>query len=304
MLVFPSHRRQLRASVSRKAFTLIELLVVIAIIAILIALLVPAVQKVREAAARTQCQNNIRQIAIALHNYHDVNKKFPAGGNTVGNQGLSFLVLILPYVEQGAIRAKFNPNQGYLSATNRPLGLLKVPIYYCPSYDKDISLASFENSSGVRPYTAHYAGNMGPKIPGSSFYRVLSGTHGGLALQGVLGYNTAYRITDLTDGSSNTIMVGEMAWDSNGFRSWTRGCWGGTSSDRNCSSCRNITFSQKSTRYTGANFNDVSFGSMHTGGANFALGDGSVRWISENADLATYRSTASRDGGETKTVIE
>src|SRR5262245_27784593 len=90
----------------RRGFTLIELLVVIAIIAILIALLVPAVQKVRESAARIQCSNNIRQVGIAMHNYHDVNKRFPVEGTT---QGISWPVRVLPYIEQGAIYAKVWP---------------------------------------------------------------------------------------------------------------------------------------------------------------------------------------------------
>src|SRR5438128_8237330 len=125
----------------RTAFTLIELLVVIAIIAILIALLVPAVQKVREAAARTQCLNNLKQIGLALHSYHDVRRRLPPGGVSQittpappsSEAGLSWQVLILPYIEQGNLSAKFDPTLGFRSTINWPLGLIQVPIYFCPS---------------------------------------------------------------------------------------------------------------------------------------------------------------------------
>jgi prepilin-type N-terminal cleavage/methylation domain-containing protein/prepilin-type processing-associated H-X9-DG protein len=295
---------QHRSKPSRSAFTLIELLVVIAIIAILIGLLVPAVQKVRDAGDRAQCQNNLKQIALALHSYHDVYKKFPPGGSSAGTEGLSFLVYILPYVEQGNIYKSFNINQAYNSGSNTPLGLLQVPIYLCPSTTNRFTLASFEYSGVNEPWTANYVGNMGPKDPAASSYQVdyTVNSHGGIAQQGVLGMDTAISFKHITDGSSNTFLVGEMSWKSNGYRAWSRGCWK-TSSDWNCHSCRNVTYALNAVTYNGSNnFNDVSFGSQHTGGANFAYCDASVHFVSVEVSLAVYRATASRNGNEPQVI--
>ena len=120
---------------NRRGFTLIELLVVIAIIAILIALLVPAVQKVREAAARLQCQNNLKQIALACHGYHDARKMLPNSFDA--NTGLSWHVLILPYIDQDPLHRQFDfttvNNTHTSAARNDPFGLVKLPVYQCPT---------------------------------------------------------------------------------------------------------------------------------------------------------------------------
>jgi prepilin-type N-terminal cleavage/methylation domain-containing protein len=297
----------MRAARSCPAFTLIELLVVIAIIAILISLLVPAVQKVREAANKTRCQNNLRQIGLALHNYHNDYGTFPPGGTISGTQGLAFHVLILPYVEQDNLYKQFNLAQAYGSSTNKPLGLIRVPIYHCPSAGQGLqSEAGFEAVNGQQPWAAHYIGNMGPNDLTGSRYLVTPAPQGGIALQGVLGYDTKFRILDITDGSSTTFLVGEMSTVrpgglSMGRRAWTRGCWSGT--DLQCTSARNVANAINTVWYNGSNnFNNVSFGSMHPGGTHWLFGDASVRFMSESTSMAVYLATASRDGGETNAL--
>jgi prepilin-type N-terminal cleavage/methylation domain-containing protein len=234
-------------SIHRGGFTLIELLVVIAIIAILIALLVPAVQKVREAAARTQCENNLKQIGLAIHNFHDANKYLPPwgfdfnpapAGNAVGNQtqGHAVLTMILPFLEQGDVYAAGNMQYSVIDPRNWPppwgtciAGWAKVPAYLCPS-------STFVPAD----YSAYFASqglpNVGPMILGNTDYAATAGlsatftkacapsspadTSGSLGV-GVLGVKGTMspagmsqgrtRLTDVTDGTSSSIMIAEDA---------------------------------------------------------------------------------------------
>ena len=312
----------------RRAFTLIELLVVIAIIAILIGLLLPAVQKVREAAARMKCSNNIKQIALAVHAYHDSVGGLPYPHVT--STQLAWTVHILPYMEQAPLFQSMDTTTAgaYSSVPNRnnPWGLTRVGNYLCPSATVDQMLtASPHNSNapdlvpantGASPYTIHYYGVNGPRgtnpVSGAA-YPVTNATpnctHDGVpfALSGmwrpdVLSGVTYSRLklTDVTDGTANTFLLAEMSWNSavygTRYRSWLRG------GDGSCFTpgARNITNALNGglTANLIGSYNDVPFGSMHTGGANFGLGDGSVRFVRDAIAMATYRALGSRDGNE------
>jgi prepilin-type N-terminal cleavage/methylation domain-containing protein/prepilin-type processing-associated H-X9-DG protein len=288
----------------RPGFTLIELLVVIAIIAVLIGLLLPAVQKVREAANRMKCSNNLKQIGLGLHNYHDTYNSFPPGGTTSGKDGLAFHVLILPFIEQDNLYKQFDLNQSHGSATNKPLGFTRVPIYMCPSA---VNLVTGNKAEGDGAATTHYHGNGGPNDLATNKYLVVATMNGGLAQQGVLGRDTKHRIADITDGSSNTFLVGETSWTRPGgadvgYRVWHRGC--NAQAGQACCSCRNVANAPNTVWFLGGNTNysNFSFGSIHPGGTHFLFGDGSTRFVSDNVALGVLLATSSRNGGEVETV--
>jgi prepilin-type N-terminal cleavage/methylation domain-containing protein/prepilin-type processing-associated H-X9-DG protein len=298
----------------RRGFTLIELLVVIAIIAVLIGLLLPAVQKVRAAAARAQCANNLKQIGLALHNYHDANDVLPPGANSHGNE-FSFHVLILPFIEQGNLYAdpsRLNFNLPWSNPANDGAMQMRIPIYYCPSFPQERGTNSL---TGASVYSVHYHGVMGAKGPGYSFQGLtMPAERGGFADNGMLYRDSMVRLSDVPDGTSNTFMVGEIAWDPTkvpgaGYaehrRGWVEGV-DGTGDANTAYCCKNVNFALNAHGYTASPtvlyFNDVSFGSQHPGGANFVYADGSVHFVAAAVDLTLYKNTASRNGGEVAVV--
>jgi len=300
----------------RSGFTLVELLVVIAIIGVLVALLLPAVQAAREAARRMRCANNLKQMGIATHMYHDNFQSFPAGAMVLNN--LSWNVFILPYLEQSAMYQQFNQNTGaFNGAPNQEgpnknvLALNRMQAYLCPSSPN--FFATHPSSlllDGRKTYAKHYFGVMGPKITGTSnttyLFDPISSGQGGFALQGILGRDSKVRMANVTDGTSNTLLIGEISNPGGDGASWVRGIAFGTTvaAANGMSASKNVNFGINVllTPQSANQFNDISFASYHTGGVQFVLGDGTVRFFSDNINTSTYKALASLDGGESTTL--
>lgn len=320
-----THSRRTAASQCAvpRGFTLIELLVVIAIIAILIALLLPAVQQAREAARRSQCGNNLKQHGLALHNFHDTVGAFPKHVSPGGATGVSWLCLILPYMEQAALGKQVLPQAAGYSAgqnANRVMGKNKIAAYLCPSAVTELSGSTIDNITGVgNAFTTHYVGNMGPigtnPATGSAYASNPSG-QGLIACDGVLTLHPrpvtanpttpeAVRLADIKDGTSNTLMVMECSWADldlapSSYRSWVRGIgW-----NNDATGSKNVQNAMRTVRYNGGgNYNSISMGSNHTGGCNIGWADGRVRFISGNINLnRILLPLASRRGSEITSI--
>ena len=312
-----------------RGFTLVELLVVIAIIGVLIGLLLPAVQAAREAARRMSCQNNLKNIGLALHNYHDTHRVLPPGGfsfvhpnpsssnvNTAfRNCNHSYLVSILHFVEEGNLYEQFNPIQGWLGRPNRRAVTTIPSLYQCPSSVNLTSTLSGETILDAddnvigEMFSGHYVGNMGPIGPN---YRNLCDRNGStpapncrsgneISDQGVLG-GESIRFAAILDGLSNTIMIGELsgAQIRSGAvapRGWSRGC-----SNDSCGNSKNVKYGINIQGFISGEFNNMSFSSNHVGGTHLVLADGSVKFVSENVDMELYLATASRDGREVDVI--
>ncbi|MBX3442654.1 MAG: DUF1559 domain-containing protein [Planctomyces sp.] len=313
----------------RRGFTLIELLVVIAIIGILVSLLLPAVQQAREAARRTQCRNKLKQLALALHNYHDTHSTFPSGGiaqnlgtlngtcpcpNAQGNNGLSWTVMILPFLDDAPRYQLWDPRVPTRSYQTWVLGDPRLgneqewarPChhYQCPS----------DPGSPSEINNINYLGVQGG---GDETDRICAGSavssNNGLFNNGILYLNSKTRIGDVRDGTTNVYLIGESRYAITPIGSRNASVIGWASSTRLDSSCHpsvlaaswlqinSIPGSGGSRQGWGTrdsrDFSSALFGSFHVGGCHMAMADGSVHFISENMDLATHRQMAKREDG-------
>jgi prepilin-type N-terminal cleavage/methylation domain-containing protein/prepilin-type processing-associated H-X9-DG protein len=324
---------QVRAS--RAAFTLIELLVVIAIIAVLIGLLVPGVQKVREAANRMSCTNNLKQIGMALHGYHDAQGTIPANLRPAANSTVRvrWATYILPYIEQANLWKNYNLTVNWSDPLNLPVTSSRIKTYECPSSP------SGQKQDGAPDTTPAWS-----NIVANTDYAGIYGVHPFLATaglvdiagntRGAISKTQGLRFADFLDGTSNTLFVTESAGRPDIFRNGKLAVAASTTARVNgggwCRPASEIAFllgtdatgtiptSATSTSVTAINATNgldyiaaggttsTLFGtdgssqlySFHTGGVNATLVDGSVRFISASTSIRTLARLVTRDGGE------
>ena len=339
-LLLNSRRVKSRAGFN-PGFTLIELLVVIAIIGVLIFLLLPAVQKVREAAARMSCQNNLKQVGLACHNFEGSNSFFPPGINVpisstgsgtysgtlfptnalvtsgkIGNgpfpgQYGSWLEYILPYVEQGNLQKQLDLTQNQYANCNGPnsVGAQVVKIYICPSDNLPNPVSTY-TTGGVTYYFGmnSYLGNNGTY----SWYVTDSGP--AYSTDGIFYLNSRVTIGSVTDGTSNTFMAGERNHLDTAYTNInTLGGWAWANysavQDYLGSTRVALNFNLGASGVTSPTSSQKdqrasAFGSGHIGGANFLFCDGSVRFVSngDTSSFPTYQALSTRAGGETATL--
>jgi prepilin-type N-terminal cleavage/methylation domain-containing protein/prepilin-type processing-associated H-X9-DG protein len=314
----PAGRGARRPRSRRTAFTLVELLVVIAIIGILVALLLPAVQAAREAARRTQCQNRFKQVGLSLHNYHQAIGRFPPGQIWDDDFiGWSWGVYALPYVEQGSIYNRLDFGDGFTSSVNFPLMGTLLDGFLCPSSpntDSWIECCSGlqngpnpvddirqSNMAGVSDSRANGEGNMALSVARSDG-------------NGMLFNRNSVKFKHVTDGTTNTLFVGEItsaqgehpsqgtAWIGHSWANWNCQATAlGINGIGSVPGGRNDAIDpldgdggNRHSEY----YREVSFSSFHPGGAHFLMVDGSVRLISENVNQFTLAALTTRDGGE------
>lgn len=283
----------------RRAFTLIELLVVIAIIAILIALLLPAVQQAREAARRTQCSNNLKQIGLAILNYHDSHNRFPLSSIDAGHGRSGVFTSILPFLDQGNIYQAYDFNVGNSAPANLAAVSLRIGAYLCPSapFRRAVPIVGCDANNRA-PGT--YAASTGSTDPWGT---LASGApHNGAIVNAGSG-STGMR--DLTDGASNTFLVGESAWNFPDYTFTSGPClgqirWGFTywSSPYPLATAFTTLGPFNPKRTDGDTSRLSNFRSEHIGVVNMLMCDGSARYVSEYIDHGLLDSLATRSGGE------
>lgn len=299
----------------RQGFTLIELLVVIAIIAVLIALLLPAVQQAREAARRSQCKNNLKQLGLAFHNYHERCGSLPYGVRTSGaNTTLrrdTWMQQILPELEQSSLYNQYMKDTALdIQVVNQSIRKTVIPTLMCPSDPSGPAVTGIPEQIG---FHGNYVGNAGNNsIPVGATIPLTAP-----ALNGIFWHLSRTKLRDVTDGTSNTILASEViirgkeptdAWGEGG-RYWGGGCWGSfgfsTAYPPNSTTIPDRVYSCKSTSFplapcisTYSSNNAENYTrSYHVGGVHTLLCDGAVRFVSSNIFQQTFQRLGDRQDG-------
>lgn len=291
----------------RRGFTLVELLVVIAIIGVLVALLLPAVQAARESARRTQCSNNLKQMGIGLHNYHDTYLVFPFGWS---NRGQGWNTCLLPFIEQQPLWntlqwAEAN-NWDTDNTPNERACETKIKVYRCPS----AAIPEHVNNQGIpKRVPACYRGVASSTATSDDPSTSSNGRHLELKdLEGIFFGDSDVKFKNITDGTSNTMMVGECYWDDfsqdgNQMDFWYIGSpqidpWPSATEFSEFVGSTGVPINARTVTGTSGYIKELSFTSFHPAGTLFTYADGSVRFITYSVEAATYKALGSRDGGE------
>jgi prepilin-type N-terminal cleavage/methylation domain-containing protein/prepilin-type processing-associated H-X9-DG protein len=305
-------------------FTLIELLVVIAIIAVLVGLLLPAVQKVREAANRLQCSNNLKQLGLAMHNYYDAQGSLPSNVRplAVGTVRVRWATFLLPYYEQDNLRRAYDLTKNWSDPANLPVTSQRIKLLECPSSPNPERLDGAPENNWVGTVaTGEYAGIYGidPRLLTLGLVDKVA--------DGVVSRIQAVKFADISDGLSNTLHLTESAGKPNFWRAGKKiadatptdrvngGAWSrpssevallaGSSTDGatlpgpcalNCTNGEDI-LGQYPDPYFGVDGTGQVYG-FHTGGVNALFADGSVHFINQNIDIRVFARLVTRNGGE------
>lgn len=293
---------------ARRGFTLIELLVCIAIIGLLIALILPAVQAARERAHRTQCQNQLKQQGLALHNYHDVHGMFPinygSGVYNETNRGASWMAMILPQLDQTSIYGSIHFGLPLTDSGNDSVSRKVVPVFLCPSDNHGSGVMPNRRDSNSPRAVTNYKACLGSNWAWGSFAPVKSSKGRNAAEEDGLDHCNGFlcrggdqpplvtRMADVQDGTSTTFAIGEAVpeW------SWHTWWYWFNASTATCAVPLNHWRIPEDTDDDW--FYSYSFASRHAGGGHFCFVDGSIRFISENVDRTVYRGAATIQGAE------
>lgn len=296
----------------RRGFTLIELLVVIAIIAVLIGLLLPAVQKVRSAAARMKCANNLKQIGLALQNYHDANQSFPPGvrsthvsewGET-DTPGWGWAAYLLPHVEQDNLFRTIQFDLSITDPRNAVARVTPVPVFLCPSDAAQSTFTTSKEANG-KPGAAICDVAAANYLGMSTSDDFFDSDSFAISWNGVLYPNSRVRLTDVTDGTSQTFAVSERI-QRHGQVTWVGAVPGagsfatenGVELDENIALTLGYVGDANKPGEVGGSWVSAHHTSAHGVGANFLFCDGHVKFLTPSIDFATFQALATRAGGE------